>query len=345
MASGAGKACAWPRTTYPWGVRRPPIRALGEWLLARDRLLVQMQGSLAESTHVECDRLRLVFPPPATELIRMDLTANLAKQIFEQLNRMLLAKAGQAGIINHSLEKGLGNEETLRSMLRDFLPRRYGVAKGKVANQKGQMSRQLDVIIYDALNFATLFIDENANQILPVESAYGVIEVKTTLTSTLLEESFANLYSVYELHRRSDLSCNTMVTSCPPYLQVFAFNDSRTLATIEKQFRTLTKQYAASLSSYSYTPESPAFARCTGETHMVSSIDILNKGSVYHMLDGTIRTADYAEYTLGMFMTGLVNHFSELQLPQAPLTAYLNWIMVEEWLGRRKTIRGSRVES
>lgn len=162
----------------------------------------------------------------------MTSTTNLAKQIFEQLNRDLMAKAKKSRIIGHNLEKGLGNEEAIRSVLRDFLPRRYGVAKGKVINDSGQTSAHVDVILYDAINFPTLFVDEHRNQILPIESVYGVIEVKTTLTSTLLKEAFKNLHSIYLLKERENLSRNPHVTSCPPYLRVLAFKDKRTLTTV-----------------------------------------------------------------------------------------------------------------
>lgn len=68
---------------------------------------------------------------------------------------------------------------------------------------------------------------------------------------------------------------------------------------------------------------------------MVASVDILNKGSIYHMLDGTVEVGDYREYTLGMFLTGLVNqHFNDMALPQRPMTPYLNWMMVEKWVGK-----------
>src|SRR5262245_11975403 len=107
----------------------------------------------------------------------------IAKHVSEQLNRMLLAKTGQAELIGHNLEKGLGNEQTLRDLLIAFLPRRFGVAKGKVVNSNGDMSQQLDVIIYDAHNCPSLFVDENKNQIIPIEGVYQVIEVKTTLTA------------------------------------------------------------------------------------------------------------------------------------------------------------------
>jgi hypothetical protein len=260
----------------------------------------------------------------------------IIRQISEQLNRMLLAKSQQADLMAHNLEKGLGNEQSLRDILTDILPRRYGVAKGKVINSSGEMSKQLDIIIYDSLNCPVLFIDENKNQIIPVEGVYGVVEVKTSLTSSILTEAFENLFSVYSLHQRRNLSKNSKVTGCPPFLHIFAFNDKRKLGSIASQYTSLNKNYDVTQSCYSYSQESPAFKELTGDTYLVCSVCVLNKGEVFHMLDGSISVGDYGEFTLGMFLTGLIQDFDNLTLPEINLLSYLNWLMVSDW--REKTI-------
>lgn len=257
----------------------------------------------------------------------------IAKQISEQMNRMLVAKSGQGDLVKHNLEKGLGNEEALRGLLRSFLPLRYGVGKGKIANPAGEMSKHLDVIVYDALSCPTLFVDENRNQILPIEGVFGVIEVKSTLTATTLADAFDNLASVHSLASRIDRSRNDFVTACPPYLGVFAFGDARSLATVAAQFSELSKQHSAERSFGSYSTKSPGSAGCTGERYMVSSVHVLSKGCVHHMLDGRVDIKDYGEYTLGMFLVGLLEDFENVEMPRVQLRKYLNWIMVRSWRG------------
>ena len=100
---------------------------------------------------------------------------------------MAIATSKSSDFTGHSLEKGLSNEEIIRSLLREFLPKTYGVAKGKVANSLGKSSRQSDIIVYDALRCPNLFIDRNRNQVLPVEGVYAVIEVKTELNHSKLK--------------------------------------------------------------------------------------------------------------------------------------------------------------
>lgn len=255
----------------------------------------------------------------------------IAKNICEQLNQMLMAKKGQAELLQHNLEKGLGNEQAMRDLLMSFLPGRFGVAKGKIVNAKGQMSRQLDVIIYDTLTCPRLFVDENENQILPIEGVFEVVEVKTTLSSTTLKKAFENLQSVYELAPRINASLNDFIVFCPPLLSIFAFNDARSLEAVRKQFVRLSDDYPVTSSSSAYSPESPGYQSCNGKTYLVSDVTILNRGSVFHMYSGDVGIGDYGEYALGMFITGIVTNFDRVRLPPFGLLSYLNYVMVNEW--------------
>jgi len=259
----------------------------------------------------------------------------ITKGIAEQLHRLLTVKQQQSGIINHNLEKGLGNEESLRQLLSSFLPRRIAVAKGKIVNSAGVMSKHIDVIVYDALNCPTLFTDENRNQILPIEGVFGVIEVKTTLTSSTLSDAFDNLLSVYNLQTRQNCSTNELVTYCPPELKIFAFSSERSLEAISSQFESLSKEYHVTESAYSYSHKSPGFVEHTGDKYLVSSVDVLGKGNVRHMLNGTTRTDSWGEYTLGMFLSGVLEDTEERTLPRFDMTHYLNWLMVAKWQGER----------
>ena len=267
--------------------------------------------------------------PPLTK----SENVTVVKQISEQLNAMLTAKMGQAEMLQHNLEKGLGNEQCLRDLLLDFLPRRYGVAKGKIANSGGIMSRHLDVIIYDAINCPTLFIDEHENQILPIEGVFGVIEVKTTLSTKTLADAYQNLGSVFDLGPRIDRPLNNYVTACPPFLHVFAFQDARPIAKVAKQFAELSRTHPVSENCFSYSKKSPGFKECTADHYLVCSVDILGKGCVHHMLNGTIRVDDYGDYTLGMFLFNLLANFTNIEMPVIDVHSYLNWIQVASWRG------------
>jgi len=68
----------------------------------------------------------------------------------------------------------------LREFLENHLPQRYGVLKGEVMTKAGLHSPSMDILIYDKINCPVLYAGET--KVLPIESVYGAIEVKSRLT-------------------------------------------------------------------------------------------------------------------------------------------------------------------
>jgi len=259
---------------------------------------------------------------------------------------MLSAASQKGSVIDHNLEKGLGNEQALRSILGTVLPRRLAVTKGKLINEHGDTSKQIDIIVYDALNCPVLFTDENANQILPIQGAYAAIEVKTTLDSTKLKDAFDNLFSVYRLADRKNLSTNDFVIMCPPFLKVFAFNSAMKLPTLLQHDIQLRDHFPVFVSTKHYSKRSPAFETRTGHHYMVDEICVFNEGQVYHSLGGHPMIGEYGKYALGMFITGIIEESGQLTPLNTDISSYMNWLMAEAWLGnvaRRGLVNGSLV--
>jgi hypothetical protein len=110
--------------------------------------------------------------------------------------------------IDHPAEKGRSVEENVRQFIRGLLPNEYGVSSGFIAyhenscqeesvlcdtedkityrytydvkKDKIAISPQLDIIIYDALRFGPV-AQIGTCQVLPAESVYAYIEVKSTV--------------------------------------------------------------------------------------------------------------------------------------------------------------------
>lgn len=86
----------------------------------------------------------------------------------------------------------IGNvaENAVRRFLQSNLPARYSVGVGEAIAPNGQspqrieQTQQKDVLIYDPYGCAILDWDESGVSLFPVESIYGVIEVKTSISST-----------------------------------------------------------------------------------------------------------------------------------------------------------------
>lgn len=98
--------------------------------------------------------------------------------------------------IPHTGLSGSENEQVIGSAIRDFLPPRFGVEVGAlVIDRHGNVSKQCDIVIYDAHSFPKYF-----RKIFPIELIYCVIEVKTLLTSQEAGEAVKNYKSIRNLN-------------------------------------------------------------------------------------------------------------------------------------------------
>jgi len=96
--------------------------------------------------------------------------------------------------IEHNLSKGKERERVVREFLATYLPHRFGLANGEILSTDGQVSSECDIIIYDAITCPVLKKDDY--QIIPVEAAYAVIEVKSNLTTSELLKSANNIAAI-----------------------------------------------------------------------------------------------------------------------------------------------------
>lgn len=114
--------------------------------------------------------------------------ATLADEIQAKMNRVRMLVRDQ-----HWGEEGSYKESLVRSMFREFLPKRYEVSTGFVRWWEGQVSGQLDVVIWDAQ--ATVPIMKEGNfVILPPGGVEAVIEVKSTLSRDTLRDALSLLH-------------------------------------------------------------------------------------------------------------------------------------------------------
>lgn len=94
-------------------------------------------------------------------------------------------KTARSAIV-HAGEKGRALEHAVTALLRSFLPAEYGLATGFIVFHSAEgpkLSRQLDIIIYDAVRSSPIISLETC-EVLPLEAVYGYVEVKATLTSS-----------------------------------------------------------------------------------------------------------------------------------------------------------------
>lgn len=143
--------------------------------------------------------------------------------------------------IGHMGEMGACREEILKRYLQQFLPEKFKVGRGFIIDSDGNQSRQQDFIIYDAFNSPKALDMENV-QILPVESVFCTIEVKSTLNKAELEKSIENIRSVRMLkpaviHNMPIQPANTNRTIG----LVFAYTSDTSIETVLDNFYEINK--------------------------------------------------------------------------------------------------------
>lgn len=124
-----------------------------------------------------------------------DLFAGLQKQIEVRFST-------NRQFIEHPGSKGDSLENVWIEWLGEYLPNRYCVDKAFVIDSKGQLSQQLDLVIYDQ-HFTPFVFKQDGVSYIPAEGVYAVFEVKPEITKGYIEYAGDKIASVRKLHRTS----------------------------------------------------------------------------------------------------------------------------------------------
>ncbi len=106
-----------------------------------------------------------------------ELFAGLQNQMEAQLNT-------NRSTISHPGTKGDSLENVWIEWLREYLPNRYCVDKAIVVDCEGQLSDQMDLVIYDQ-QYTPFVFSQNGVKYIPAEGVYAVFEVKPDLEGSV----------------------------------------------------------------------------------------------------------------------------------------------------------------
>jgi len=87
-------------------------------------------------------------------------------------------------IINHPTSKGDALENVWIEWLRKYLPSRYSIEKAIVVDCQGNLSDQIDVVIFDQ-QYTPFVFTQNGIHYIPAEGVYAVFEVKPDLRGSV----------------------------------------------------------------------------------------------------------------------------------------------------------------
>lgn len=133
---------------------------------------------------------------------------SISQQWFDRFEATLEADAAVAGIFSHGGTTGTAREFMVRRVLNSFLPKCVTLGTGIVIDSSGKRSAQVDVVVHDSR--VPVFELESGLGLYPIEGVIATIEVKSTLTKDLLDESLDNADSILRL-KSLIRSADTMV--------------------------------------------------------------------------------------------------------------------------------------
>lgn len=86
--------------------------------------------------------------------------------------------------IMHPGSKGDSLEDTWIEWLRKYIPNRYCIDKAIIIDSTGQLSDQIDIVIYDQ-QYTPFVLTQNGIHYIPAEGVYAVFEVKPDLNGSV----------------------------------------------------------------------------------------------------------------------------------------------------------------
>lgn len=124
------------------------------------------------------------------------------RELFHGLQEQMLASlCVNREFIKHAPSKGDATEQRWIEFLRTYLPDRYRVDKAIVIDSTGNVSDQMDVVIYDAI-YTPFIFKQDGFMYIPAESVYAVFEVKQDVEGNI-EYAARKIESVRKLKRTS----------------------------------------------------------------------------------------------------------------------------------------------
>lgn len=124
------------------------------------------------------------------------------KNLFAVLQMNMIAEAKFSNVLDHPVDKGDNSEESWIKWFEDYLPKRYKAAKATVVDSRGNISDQIDLVLYDA-QYSYLAFNQNGILYIPAESVYAVFEIKQELSKANMQYAGKKAESVRNLYRTS----------------------------------------------------------------------------------------------------------------------------------------------
>jgi hypothetical protein len=163
------------------------------------------------------------------------------KAIFEQAAQRMRQEFQELITVPHRGMKGQEAEKIVRTFLSDHLPTRFKVGSGFIIDPLENVSKQTDVVVYDAFNCPVYRASEDA-AIFPSDNVAAVVEVKSRLDKEQLRQAYENIHATKQLAK-------TLPPEVPFIIKwhtlgcLFAFESAIGLDTLAQHYYKLLMEY------------------------------------------------------------------------------------------------------
>lgn len=127
----------------------------------------------------------------------MTSESNRFRSWFDNLENQLEQEAELAGLFEHPTLTGSAREFLVKRVLKSVLPPIIHTGSGRLIDNQGQCSKQVDIVLYDS-RFPVFEIESGIGMYL-IEGVIGTIEVKSILTKEHLLQTLDNVNSIINL--------------------------------------------------------------------------------------------------------------------------------------------------
>lgn len=148
-----------------------------------------------------CKNAAYIYNKDNDELIKFKEMVNLKELFLGLQKQMEVYLVSDRQFIAHSGSKGDASENRWISFLSKYLPSRYNVDKAIIIDHNGNVSQQIDVVIYDTF-FTPFIFNQDGFKYIPVEAVYAVFEVKQDIKG-YIDYAAEKIESVRKLERTS----------------------------------------------------------------------------------------------------------------------------------------------
>jgi hypothetical protein len=140
-------------------------------------------------------------------------------------------------VVPHRGLKGDEASRLVRDFLNGHLPKRFSAGSGFILDRRDKISKQTDVVIYDAINCPVYRTSDEA-AIFPADNVAAVVEVKSRLDGEKLAEAWGNIAAAKSLAKTKAPEGPFLVQS-QTFGCVFAFESAISVDTLVGHYRKL----------------------------------------------------------------------------------------------------------